>query len=272
MSSKLNVYPVPAFKDNYIWLIELETSSSKGTQAPPDGSTPHPVAIVDPGTAQPVLQAIEDHGFEPVAVLATHHHHDHIGGIPRLSQHYDIPVYGPATETIPRLTHPLREGDEVRLGTTEFRVLDIPGHTAGHIAFYGAGALFCGDTLFAAGCGRLFEGTAAQMYQSLSKLAGLPDDTQVYCGHEYTLNNVKFALQVEPENADLYKRLADIEKQREQGRPTVPAPLGLERQTNPFLRCNEPNVIAAAEKYAGTRLNGGEDTFAVVRHWKDISG
>lgn len=261
-----NVITVPAFKDNYIWLFEL---GRKGADA-----SPAAVAIVDPGVAEPVIQAVQEHSLAPEAILVTHHHPDHVGGVARLAQHYQIPVYGPAGEPIPAVSHRLHENDRVTLGDgdTVFTVLDVPGHTAGHIAYFGQGALFCGDTLFAGGCGRLFEGTAAQMHRSLAKLAALPDATLVYCGHEYTLNNLTFAVQVEPQNADLNKRLDEVKGRRAQGLPTVPAPLGVEKRTNPFLRCSTPNVIAAAEQFSGKSLNPGEETFAVVRHWKDTAG
>lgn len=270
MSYTSNVIPVPAFKDNYIWLIELSREPADGVSA----RQPVAVAIVDPGAAEPVIHAVDQHCLAPAAILVTHHHFDHVGGVARLAQHYRIPVYGPVGETIPAMSHPLRENDQIALGSAEtaFTILDVPGHTAGHIAYYGQGSLFCGDTLFAGGCGRLFEGTPAQMYRSLTKLADLPDATLVYCAHEYTLNNLKFAVQVEPQNADLNKRLDTVKDRRAQGLPTVPTPLGMEKRTNPFLRCRAPTVIAAAEKYSGKSLNPGEETFAVVRHWKDTVG
>lgn len=271
MASGLNAIPVPAFNDNYIWLIEL-TGRAHGQRAEAgDCGSPLPVAVVDPGTARPVIEATEQRHLVPQAVLVTHHHHDHVGGIRQLMRRYDMPVYGPAAEAIPEMSRPLHENDVVKLGDENmtFRVLEVPGHTAGHIAYYGEGALFCGDTLFAGGCGRLFEGTAAQMHRSLDKLAALPGETMIYCAHEYTVKNLKFALQVEPDNADLHKRLDDMENRRKQGLPTVPASLDVEKRTNPFLRCQEPSVIAAAEQFAGKSLTGGEETFAVVRRWKD---
>lgn len=253
----LRIQPVPAFKDNYIWLIGR-----------PD--TPR-VAVVDPGDARPLLRYCAEHGLEPCAILITHHHRDHTGGVRELLCHYSVPVYGPAHETIPGLTHPLGEGAQVTLsgiGLT-LQVLELPGHTRAPLAYAGEGMLFCGDTLFTGGCGYLFEGTAAQMYASLARLAALPGETQVYCGHEYTLENLNFALHVEPDNPDLRARISAARRLREQGRPTVPATIEEERRTNPFLRCHIQQVIDAAEKYAGHRLSTPDQVFTVVRRWKD---
>lgn len=248
---------IPAFSDNYIWLIQKENS-------------PY-IAIVDPGDAKPVLRAIEDHGYIPVAILVTHHHSDHIGGIRQLTQQYPIPVYGPANEGITSITDPVVEGDIVRLDklVCSFQVLEVPGHTRGHIAYYTDQALFCGDTLFTAGCGRLFEGTPEQMYASLEKIASLPDDTLVYCAHEYTLDNLNFAKVVEPNSEVLQARIINTIAAREQGQATVPALLSLEKATNPFLRCHLANVTRAAEHFALKRLESGAETFTIVRHWKD---
>jgi len=254
----LNVTPVRAFKDNYIWLIR-------------DADNRY-AAIVDPGDARPVLRALEDENLTPAAIIITHHHGDHIGGVRALLAEYpELPVFGPAHERVPNLTKRLVEGDRItvpKIGA-RFQVLDVPGHTAGHIAYFGEGALFCGDTLFAVGCGRLFEGTPEQMHESLSKIAALPGETLAYCAHEYTLANIEFAKWVEPDNPDLLQRERDDRARRQQDIPTVPSTLELERRTNPFLRFDEPSVIHAAEKFAGKRLGGGAAVFGAVRYWKD---
>jgi hydroxyacylglutathione hydrolase len=240
----LEIVPVGAFKDNYVWTLR------SGAQA----------VVVDPGDARPVLAYLAAERLELSAILATHHHADHVGGIAELVRGRAIPVYGPRGEPIPTLTHPVGEGDTVTLPAlgVAFSVLDIPGHTRAHIAYYGAGALFCGDTLFACGCGRLFEGTAEQMYASLEKLRALPDDTRVYCGHEYTLAN-----------ESLKKRELESRRLRDAGRPTLPSTLGEEKATNPFLRCREPAVVASANKYLGARVSDPVRVFAAIRDWKN---
>jgi hydroxyacylglutathione hydrolase len=257
----LSVLTVPAFKDNYLWLIH-------------DGMN---AAVVDPGDAAPIMASLEEHGLTLTAILLTHHHADHIGGVPALLDRFDVPVFGPRNDGIDALTHPLSEGDRVTvpgLGL-ELAVLDVPGHTLGHIAYVrttpGLHWLFCGDTLFAGGCGRLFEGSPSQMAASLEKLAALPEDTEVYCAHEYTLSNLRFALAVEPGNEALQLRMRDESAKRAADLPTVPSSIGLERRTNPFLRYREPAV--AASLVAAGKLNKGAapvDAFAALRAWKNV--
>ena len=251
----MEIVPVNAFKDNYVWTLRNSSDA----------------AVVDPGDARPVLDYLSREKLRLCAILATHHHPDHTGGIAELVARQRVPVFGPRNEPIPSLTQPVSEGDRVEipeLGVT-FSVLDIPGHTRAHVAYYGAGALFCGDTLFACGCGRLFEGTADQMYTSLGKLAALPDDTKVYCGHEYTLANIGFAKAVEPDNRSLAAREARDRKLRDAGRPTLPSTLGEEKATNPFLRCREPAVVESANKYLGARVADPVRVFAAIRDWKN---
>jgi hydroxyacylglutathione hydrolase len=254
------VHAVPAFRDNYIWL--LRGSAGQGSE--------QATAIVDPGDAAPVLQALEQLELAPVAILITHHHSDHIGGVGELCERFRIPVYGPAQESIPGITHPVREGDRVAIpGLPVFDVLDVPGHTAGHIAYAGQQSLFCGDTLFAGGCGRLFEGTAAQLYSSLQKLSQLPDEIWIYCAHEYTLSNLNFALAVEPDNPVLQNRIQQTRQLRQDHKITLPSRMGVEKLTNPFLRCQTPAIVAAAAHHAGLPLTPGVETFATLRRWKD---
>jgi hydroxyacylglutathione hydrolase len=251
----IDVVPLRAFKDNYIWTLRA------------DGFA----AVVDPGESAPVLDYLARERVRLAAILATHHHADHVGGIADLARRFDVPVFGPRDEPISTVTRPVSEGSRVDLPEigVSFEVLDIPGHTRAHVAYYGANLLFCGDTLFACGCGRLFEGTAEQMHASLAKLAALPDDTLVYCGHEYTLANIGFAKSVEPGNEALATREHADAAARAEGRPTLPSTIGREKATNPFLRASEPAVIAAANKYLGARAASPVAVFAALRDWKN---
>jgi hydroxyacylglutathione hydrolase len=251
----VTVLHVPAFEDNYIWLLR---------------SSEH-VAVVDPGDAQPVIQALERERLRPAAVLCTHHHRDHVGGVGELAARYGMPVFGPAREQIPFVTRPLDDGDRVDLPELGLRLeaLATPGHTLGQINYFGHGMLFCGDTLFSAGCGRLFEGTPAQMHASLSRLAALPPETQVYCGHEYTAANLRFAQAVEPDNADVREHTERVRQWRSSGLPSLPSTIGLERRINPFLRCAETSVRQAAQARAGATFSSALEVFATVRRWKD---
>ncbi len=229
----LHVIPIPAFNDNYIWLIK--------------NSHNHQAAVVDPGDAKPVLDYCQQHDITLCAILITHHHSDHTGGIADLVKHYNIPVYGPAHENIPHCDHKLNENDQIvieKIDQLKLKVFDIPGHTSGHIAYYGNDWLFCGDTLFAGGCGRLFEGTAKQMHQSLAKLKVLPFNTKVFCAHEYTQANLAFALTIEPNNFDLQQRIDEVNQLRQQQQPTIPSTIAIELKTNPFLRVKDCQQFA----------------------------
>jgi len=256
------IYPhaIPAFNDNYIWLIP-----AAGIIRP--GQT---VIIIDPGVARPVIEYLENNKLQPCSILITHHHYDHVDGIEELRQRFSLPVYGPANSAIPWIDHPLYDNDEITLKNgMSFHVIATPGHTLDHICYYQPGMLFCGDTLFAAGCGRLFEGTAEQMFQSLTQLTRLPDDTRIFCTHEYTLENLMFARHVEPENEDVRTRLARVQQQRANSQITLPSTMAEERLSNPFLRCSEPSVMAAASHFAQRPVNDAADTFKIIRFWKD---
>ncbi|MEO1223401.1 MAG: hydroxyacylglutathione hydrolase [Pseudomonadota bacterium] len=255
--SRLDVELIPAFSDNYIYLLR-------------DGAT-GTVAVVDPGDATPVIERLERDGLPLDIILNTHHHADHIGGNAELVQRYGAQLIGPAADAyrIPDLDQAVSEGDTVSVGETKATVIETPGHTSGHITFWFGddNALFCGDTLFSMGCGRLFEGTPAQMWNSLSKLRALPDAASVYCGHEYTLSNARFAAGVEPDNAEVVDRLRQIEATRAAGKPTIPADLAAEKQTNPFLRADDPRLAAALNMSDADPV----DVFAEVRSRKDTA-
>lgn len=251
----VQIHGVPAFEDNYLWVIE-------------DGRH---AAVVDPGDASPVGDFLDRRGLELTAILATHHHGDHVGGLASLAARGAVEVFGPASERIAGVTRPLAGGERIALPglALALDVIAVPGHTAGHIAYAGEGFVFCGDTLFAGGCGRLFEGTPAQMAASLAKLAALPPATLVYCAHEYTLANLRFAQAVEPGNARLAERFFADSDRRARGEPTVPSTLALEIETNPFLRAHVPEVAACAARHAGRALATPLEVFTVVREWKN---
>lgn len=253
----MNLIALPAFEDNYIWMLH-------------DGE--HAV-VVDPGEAGPVQAALDAQRLTLAAILVTHHHGDHVGGVDALRPRLLGPVYGPRRESIPAPYVPLDDGDVVEVLGLRFEVIDVPGHTSGHIAYFHPGGeptplLFCGDTLFSGGCGRLFEGTPQQMHTSLARLAALPGDTRVCCAHEYTLSNLRFAQAVEPGNAALAEYTAWCQAERAQRRPTLPSSIARERDVNPFLRCDEPAVAAVAAAH-GARSREGSDVFAALRQWKN---
>jgi hydroxyacylglutathione hydrolase len=252
---EITVTALPAFADNYIWLV-----STGGSQC----------VVIDPGDAAPVLQALDERNLELDAILLTHHHPDHTGGVARLLEASGCRVFGPRDSRITGLTARFGEGDTVELPALElaFGVIEVPGHTSSHIAFYGHGCLFCGDTLFSVGCGRLFEGTPEQMQDSLDKLAALPPETRVFCAHEYTLSNCDFALAVEPGNPDLVRRASEVEACRATGRITVPSLLADELAVNPFMRTRQKSVVEAARQ-RDPAAEPGASTLAVIRAWKD---
>ena len=250
----MRLQPLPAFEDNYVWA--LQDAAGAGL-------------VVDPGDAAPVLAAVAD-GLELRGILLTHHHHDHVGGVPELLARWPgLPVIAPRDDRIATASRRVGAGDTVEIGEWTFEVHEIPGHTVSHIAFHGHQVLFCGDTLFSLGCGRLFEGTPMQMLDALDRLAALPADTRVCCGHEYTVANANFALAVEPGNEVLQRRSVEARRLRLEGRPTVPATLAQERDCNPFLRIDVSAVREAVAAHAGRPLRDRVDAFAELRRWKD---
>ncbi|GAA5141627.1 hydroxyacylglutathione hydrolase [Thalassotalea piscium] len=258
----ININPIKAFKDNYIWAI-----TTKGNNF---------LVLVDPGDATVCIDYIEQHNLQLDAILITHHHNDHIGGVDALRDYcnqktWPLTVYGPAIEAKKASDIKLVENDTVVLKhfNLSFTVIDLPGHTLGHIAFICDDILFCGDTLFSGGCGRVFEGTAKQMYNSLNKLSKLPARTRVYCTHEYTLANLSFALAVEPDNLDLIAYYNQVRVMREQDEITLPSTIGKENLINPFLRCFQQTIMSSATEYGGQAVEAGLETFTVIRKWKD---
>jgi hydroxyacylglutathione hydrolase len=250
---------LPAFSDNYLWLLQDPLQQR--------------CAVVDPGDAAPVLAWLAAHpGWQLSDILITHHHADHVGGVLQLKAQCAAKVYGPAKENIPGRDIALSEGDLIEVLGQQFQVLEVPGHTLGHVAYYHAAnepLLFCGDTLFAGGCGRLFEGTPAQMHLSLQRLAHLPENTLIYCTHEYTLSNLHFAHAVEPHNAAITKRLADVTHLRSQAQITLPSNMALELATNPFLRADNHQVKRQAELHDHREYANTEEVFASLRAWKN---
>lgn len=251
----VEIFPLPAFEDNYIWCLRRNGQ----------------VAVVDPGDAAPVLRHLAQAGDHLCAVLVTHHHHDHIDGITELTARHAVPVFAPAIESIAGTTHPLAGGDRIELAELgiAFDVLDVAGHTRGHLAYYGVGSLFCGDTLFGCGCGRLFEGTAAQLFAALTKIGRLPPQTLIYCAHEYTASGIRFARAVEPGNAAVERRGAEVTRRLSEQRPTVPFSLSDELATSPFLRCREPAVVATVARRLGHTPADELEVFAALREWRD---
>ena len=262
----MTLTPLPAFDDNYLWLLD------NGREA----------LVVDPGDAAPVAAALDARGLTLAGILLTHHHSDHVGGVNALRSRLQGPIYAPANEQMPEPVQRTHGGDTVELLGVRFAVMDVPGHTAGHIAYFaaqvpaglsgGGPLLFCGDTLFSGGCGRLFEGTPAQMHASLQSLAALPPETRVCCAHEYTLSNLRFAREVDPANAALAAYSTWCEAERAAGRPTLPARIGTELQINPFLRCNDDALREAARRHAPLKLSAAPspvDVFATLREWKN---
>ncbi|MCE7914499.1 MAG: hydroxyacylglutathione hydrolase [Nitrosomonas sp. PRO4] len=254
----LTIYPIHAFKDNYIWTIHNQQYA----------------VVVDPGTATPVIEYLELEKLQLCAILITHHHSDHTGGNQELLESFDVPAFGPRNEFIPSITHPVREGDQINLHeiSLNFTVLDTPGHTQGHIAYYASNPmniLFCGDTLFSCGCGRIFEGSPQQMYQSLQKLSRLPDDTLIYCTHEYTLSNIRFARTVDPENSKLAELEIAARKLRNNIIPTLPTTLMLEKAVNPFLRCDQQEIIDHVKNKTKQSLTDPASIFTALREWKN---
>ena len=250
----MQLLPLPAFADNYIWTWRDDVGRA---------------LVVDPGQAAPVLAAAAE-GLQPIGILLTHHHDDHIGGVAELRERWPgLPVIAPMDDRIAIASQRVGDGDRIVIGDWTFETLAVPGHTVSHIAFHGHGLLFCGDTLFSLGCGRLFEGTPAQMLESLERLAALPGDTRVCCGHEYTLSNAAFARVVEPDNPALARRIEEAQAMRNAGRPSLPSTIEEERTANPFLRIDVPAVRAAIVGQTDHAIRDRAEAFAALRRWKD---
>ena len=261
MSTPGHIHPIPAFSDNYIWIF----TDGEGN-----------ACVVDPGDAAPVVEYLDGHNLNLSHILLTHHHPDHTGGVKDLSQRFDLQVIGPGNSPFKAIDHRVSEHDQLTVLGYRLRVLEVPGHTLDHIAYFceqapkdGGPLVFCGDTLFAAGCGRIFEGDPPMMYQSLQKLAELPPATRVYCTHEYTLSNLQFANAAEPDNQELQARTVESRQKRQQHLPTLPSSIGLELATNPFLRCREQALKLSAANQLGSSTADPVEIFAALRRWKD---
>lgn len=258
------VQHIPIYYDNYVWALHH-----------PD--KPHCI-IVDPGEAEPILAYLDQHQQSLQAILVTHHHDDHIAGITDITAQHPVPVYGNRTDTISPITHPIDAGTSISIPGLEIsaEVLDFTGHTLTHLGYFFAESghnpprLFCGDTVFMGGCGRLFEGTGAQMYQTFQRIMALPDHTLLYCAHEYTIHNLAFASTVEPDNHKILERISQTQSLQAQGKPSVPATLATEKATNPFMRVHLPNIQSAVSKQSGNPIHSPEQTFTELRAWKDI--
>lgn len=254
----LKITPIPAFENNYFWILQPDPMSKQAL-------------VIDPGDAGPVIDFLQKHNLQLTAILITHRHKDHIGGIGELLTHWPVSVYGPHSDAIPQVSHQLTDNDQLVLDGLRLTVIAVPGHTREHIAYYlpDQKALFCGDTLFAGGCGRRFDGTADVMWSSLQRLANLPEDTLIYCAHEYTLANLQFAATAEPTNNLLMERLQQVEQLRASHQITLPSTLSLEKRTNPFLRCQESGIKNFIKSQLGYLPDSDAEIFGALRSIKD---
>lgn len=253
-----NVTPIPAFNDNYIWALTIPNTKE--------------VAVIDPGDADVVNHYLQANELQLTTILVTHHHHDHTGGVTQLRQAHAAKVYGPANSPFEDISHTLNDGNQIELLGQSLTIRAVPGHTLDHISYYCSGTtpqVFCGDTLFLAGCGRLFEGTPEQMHHAMAYFNSLPDNTQIYCTHEYSLANLAFAAAVEPANQQIATAIEHCTQQRAANQPTLPTTIGMEKQINPFLRCHFATVKHAAETFMGTELSSEVEVFAAIREWKN---
>lgn len=254
----LHAHPIPAFDDNYIWALHGQVASD--------------IAVVDPGDAEPVLRHLREHKLNLKAILVTHHHWDHTGGIAKLVERFDVPVYGPANTPFTGVTEPLVDGGEIKLFDNRLQIKAVPGHTLDHIAYFQPDQrpqIFCGDTLFFAGCGRLFEGTPKQMLAAMDYFESLPDETEVYCTHEYSIANLKFARAAEPSNKAVIDALEFCIDKRQQNQPTLPSSIQVEREVNPYMRTRTAEIKASAEHFAGRTLINEVEVLAAIREWKN---